>query len=131
MLNLKNEIQSFRANLKSAQDRFVRARKEADGISPLPTVNLEKENQEIKDCMERVNKEIGSLNERNSQMARSLDALVKNLEKIKGYEKNYGIISKISQTANGKNPAKINFRRKPFFRRQFSSIKTFENISQN
>jgi DNA repair protein SbcC/Rad50 len=108
---LKNEIQSFRANLQSAQDRFGRAKIEADGVSPLPTGNLEKENQEIKACREKVNTEIGSLSERSGQMAKSLDALVKNLEKIKDYEKTYGIISKISQTANGKIPGKINFQR--------------------
>jgi exonuclease SbcC len=108
---LDGEIRTYDGNLEAARDRYKRVGKTAKGLEMPDIETLEGKAVEAKAAHEKLVREETALNEQIKQIKKWLKELGSIAKEFESLDKQYAVMGRIAEVANGKNPLRMTFQR--------------------
>jgi len=105
------EIKSYDGSFEAAKERLKRARDATKGLKIPDIEKLEKIANEVKTAHEMLVREESKLNEQLKQIKKWSNGLKGIANDLELLDREYALMGRISEVANGKNPLKITFQR--------------------
>jgi len=108
---LEEDIRGYRDRLAGARDNLKRARTAAEGLSEPDLEMLAKDLEEVRGKLEAETSSLGSMTTRKEQLELWIKDLAEIAKKKEACDKEYGVMGRVSEVANGNNSQRMSLNR--------------------